>query len=74
LYRSEYAVEKFVEWLKSQARVSSSAAIVLGLVAVGLANEIIRDREFIGKVEAFHTAMNRRFGVDRGDIVGEEEA
>jgi hypothetical protein len=47
---------------------------VLGLVAVGLANEIIRDRKFIGNVEAFHTAMNRRFGVDRGDIVGEEEA
>ncbi len=71
-YRSEYAVEKFVSWLKAQAKVCSSAAIVLGLVAVGLANEIVRDREFIGKVEAFHTAMNRRFGVDRDDLCGEE--
>lgn len=67
-YRSEYAVTKFVEWLTFQSKVSPSAAIVLGLVAVGMANEIVRDREFIDKVEVFHTAMNRRFGLDRDDL------
>lgn len=67
-YRTEYAVEKFVTWLHRQQSTSSSAAKVLGLVAVGLASQLVRDREFIGKVESFHAAMNVRFGVYEGCI------
>ena len=72
-YYSEYALGEFVRWLHGQARSSSSAAIVLGLVAVGLADEVRRDREFIDKVESFHTAMTRRFGIDSSDIVKGDE-
>jgi hypothetical protein len=68
-YGGEYAVHKFVEWLKANAKTSSSAAKVLGLVALGMATQMVRDHEFIGKVESFHTAMNRRFGVDGEDIL-----
>jgi hypothetical protein len=63
-YVSEYAVHKFVTWLKMNAGESSSARIVLGLVAVGLADKIVRDGEFIGAVERFHRAMDVRFGGD----------
>jgi hypothetical protein len=45
---------------------------VLGLVAMGMASEMVRDREFIDKVEAFHSAMTRRFGVDKSDVKGGE--
>jgi hypothetical protein len=72
-YGGEYAVLKFVEWLNVAARSSTSAAKVLGLVAVGMAGEMVRDREFIGKVESFHTAMLTRFGVDESDVVKEGE-
>jgi hypothetical protein len=68
-YRGEFAVREFVQWLKVNAQSSSSAAKVLGLVALGMATEMARDREFIDKVATFHTAMNRRFGVDEGDVV-----
>ena len=72
-YRSEYAFREFVEWLvRNDDDLKNS--YVLGQVAIGMARKIKEDSEFIGNVEAFHTAMNRRFGVDRGDIVGEEEA
>jgi hypothetical protein len=60
-YRGQYAVHEFVRWLKKQS-AQCSAAIVLGLVALGMASELVRDREFIDTVEAFHDAMNRRFG------------
>ena len=70
----EYAVKEFVRWLKKQSAKYSGpiAAMVLGLVALGMASEMVRDNEFIDKVEAFHHAMNRRFGVDRGHLHGKE--
>lgn len=68
-FRSEYALGEFVRWLHASADSSSSAAKVLGLVAVGLADEVRRDGEFIEKVRVLHTAMNSRFGVDSYDIV-----
>ena len=71
-YRGEYAMHEFVRWLKNNAPSSSSAAKVLGLVAMGMASEMVRDREFIGKVESFHSAMTRRFGVDKSDLKGGE--
>jgi len=72
-YRSEDAFRRFVEWLRDSSQSSSSAAKVLGLVATGMADEMIRDREFIEKVEKFHTAMERRFGVAESNILKEGE-
>ena len=71
-YRGEFAMHEFVQWLKANAPSSTSAAKVLGLVAMGMASEMVRDREFIDKVEAFHSAMTRRFGVDKSDVKGGE--
>jgi hypothetical protein len=71
-YRGEYAMHEFVRWLKANAPSSTSAAKVLGLVAMGMATEMVRDREFIDKVESFHSAMTRRFGVDKSDVKGGE--
>ena len=73
-FRGEYAVHEFVRYLKSQAAKYSGpmAAQVLGLVALGMASEMVRDREFIDKVESFHSAMTRRFGVDKSDVKGGE--
>lgn len=68
-YGGEYAVLKFVQWLNVTARSSTFAVKVLGLVAVGMAGEMVRDREFIGKVESFHDAMTRHFKVDESDVV-----
>ena len=69
-YRGEYAVHEFVGWLKKESAKYSGpmAAKVLGLVALGMASEMVRDREFIDKVERFHHAMNGRFGVARDDL------
>lgn len=74
-YQSEYAVEKFVSWLRGNEPDSANgpglraATKVLGLVAGGMANELIRNAEFIGKVRAGFDAMTRRFGVSKEDIV-----
>jgi|688.fasta_scaffold12563_25 hypothetical protein len=70
-YRSEYAVTKFVEWLKVNSKSSSSAVKVLGLVACGMADELVRDKSFIGNVESFHAAMTHRFGVHESNVVKE---
>ena len=69
-FTGEYAVREFVGWLKREAGKYSGpmAAKVLGLVALGMASEMVRDQQFIDKVEQFHHAMNRRFGVSREDV------
>jgi hypothetical protein len=74
-YHSDYAVEKFVTWLRGTDPDSANgpglraATKVLGLVAGGMANELIRNAEFIGKVQSGFDAMVSRFGVSKSDIV-----
>ena len=67
-FYGEYAFGEFIEWLKGNDS-STSAKWCLALVACGMARQLREDREFIGKVESFHDAMTRRFGVDESDVV-----
>jgi hypothetical protein len=67
-YYGEYSFGEFIEWLKGNDS-SPSSQWCLALVACGMARQLREDREFIDKVEAFHTAMNRRFKVEESDIV-----
>lgn len=75
-FRSQYALGEFVKWLHTEGSQHADSrhdcVKVLGLVAIGLADAVRSDREFIDTVESFHIAMNTRFGIDSSDIVGDE--